>query len=147
MKHCGDAPGIQPGEGGSIPTLPLNFQKMEALKTNKTDTKKEAMLDALERSLGIVTTACNAVGINRSTHYDWMRKDAEYKQAVKSIEDRTLDFAESHLHKLIKEGNPAATIFFLKTKGKGRGYVERQEIEVAEKKPLSWFVSDDSTVS
>ena len=121
--------------------------KMEALKTNKTDTKKEAMLQALERSLGIVTTACNAVGINRSTHYDWMRKDPEYKQAVKSIEDRTLDFAESHLHKLIKEGNPAATIFFLKTKGKARGYVERQEIEVAEKKPLSWFVSDDSTVS
>lgn len=120
---------------------------MEALKTNKTDTKKEAMLEALERSLGIVTTACNAIGINRSTHYDWMRKDAEYKQAVKSIEDRTLDFAESHLHKLIKEGNPAATIFFLKTKGKGRGYIERQEIEVAEKKPLSWFVSDDSTVS
>lgn len=124
-----------------------NPPKMEALKTNKTDTKKEAMLQALERSLGIVTTACNAVGINRSTHYDWMRKDPEYKQAVKSIEDRTLDFAESHLHKLIKEGNPAATIFFLKTKGKGRGYVERQEIEVAEKKPLSWFVSDDSTVS
>jgi len=120
---------------------------MEAIRTNKTDTKKEAMLQALERSLGIVTTACNAVGINRSTHYDWMRKDAEYKQAVKSIEDRTLDFAESHLHKLIKEGNPAATIFFLKTKGKGRGYVERQEIEVAEKKPLSWFVSDDSSVS
>ena len=121
--------------------------KMEALKTNKTDTKKDAMLQALERSLGIVTTACNAVGINRSTHYDWMRKDPDYKQAVKSIEDRTLDFAESHLHKLIKEGNPAATIFFLKTKGKGRGYVERQEIEVAEKKPLSWFTGDDSTVS
>ena len=121
--------------------------EMEALKTNKTDTKKDAMLQALERSLGIVTTACNAVGINRSTHYDWMRKDPEYKQAVKSIEDRTLDFAESHLHKLIKEGNPAATIFFLKTKGKGRGYVERQEIEVAEKKPLSWFVGDDSTTS
>lgn len=125
----------------------LTKREMEAVRTNKTDTKKEAMLQALERSLGIVTTACNAVGINRSTHYDWMRKDAEYKQAVKSIEDRTLDFAESHLHKLIKEGNPAATIFFLKTKGKGRGYVERQEIEVAEKKPLSWFVSDDSTVS
>lgn len=120
---------------------------MEALKTNKTDNKKEAMLEALERSLGIVTTACNACGINRSTHYDWMKKDPDYKQAVRDIENRTLDFAESHLHQLIRQGNPAATIFFLKTKGKARGYVERQEIEMAEKKPLSWFVSDDSSVS
>jgi len=47
----------------------------------------------------------------------------------------------------VKEGNPAATIFFLKTKGKKRGYIERQEIEVTERKPLSWFVSDDSTDS
>ena len=116
-------------------------------KTTKTDTKKEAMLDALERSLGIVTTACNAVGINRSTHYDWLKKDSDYADKVKAIEGRTLDFAESHLHKLIKEGNPAATIFFLKTKGKGRGYVERQEIEVAEKKPLSWFGNDNSTTT
>jgi len=134
---------------GAVRFRPMrsNFHTMEALKANKTNTKKEAMLEALERSLGIVTTACNAVGIGRTTHYQWMKDDPEYKQAVKSIEDRTLDFAESHLHKLIREGNPAATIFFLKTKGKGRGYIERQEIEVAEKKPLSWFVSEDSSVS
>ena len=119
---------------------------MEAVKQNKTNTKKEAMLEALERSLGIVTTACNAVGVGRTTHYQWMKDDREYREAVKGIENRTLDFAESHLHKLIKEGNPAATIFFLKTKGKKRGYVERQEIEVAEKKPLSWFVGDESTI-
>jgi len=120
---------------------------MEALKTTKTDTKKEAMLEALERSLGIVTTACNAVGINRSTHYVWLKKDSDYADKVKAIEGRTLDFAESHLHNLIKEGNTAATIFFLKTKGKGRGYVERQEIEVAEKKPLSWFGNDNATTT
>jgi len=120
---------------------------MEAVRANKSDTKKEAMLEALEKSLGIVTTACNAVGINRSTHYDWMKKDSDYASAVKAIEGRTLDFAESHLHKLIKDGNPTATIFFLKTKGKARGYVERQEIEVAEKKPLSWFGNDNSTTT
>lgn len=117
------------------------------MKSDRTNTKKGEMLEALERSLGIVTTACNAVGINRSTHYDWMQKDSEYARQVKAIEGRTLDFAESHLHKLIKDGNPAATIFFLKTKGKGRGYVERQEVEVMEKKPLSWFADDSSTVS
>ena len=112
---------------------------MEAVKINTSNTKKEAMLEALEKSLGIVSTAAKMVGIDRSTHYAWLKSDEEYKSAVASIQDGVLDFAESHLYKLVKEGNPAATIFFLKTKGKKRGYIERQEIEVQEKKPLSWL--------
>jgi len=102
-------------------------------------TRKKDLLDALERSLGIVSTACEKVGVDRKTHYNWMKDDPEYKEAVRAIEERTIDFAESHLHALIKDKNPAATIFFLKTKGKNRGYVERQEIEVSEPRPLSWF--------
>ena len=38
-----------------------------------------------------------------------------------------LDMAESQLHKQILGGNTSATIFYLKTKGKNRGYVERHE--------------------
>lgn len=102
-------------------------------------TPKKTMLDALERSLGIVSTACEKAGISRQTHYNWLKDDPEYREAVRSIEERTIDFAESHLHALIKDKNPAATIFFLKTKGKNRGYIERQEIEVSEPRPLSWF--------
>lgn len=112
---------------------------MEAVKTNTSNTKKDAMLEALDKSLGIVSTAAKMVGIDRSTHYAWMKSDEEYKKAVDSIQDGVLDFAESHLYKLVKEGNPAATIFLLKTRGKTRGYIERQEIEVQEKKPLSWL--------
>ena len=113
---------------------------MEAVKANNRNTpKKEAMLEALEKSLGIVSTACKMVDLGRTTHYQWIKEDADYKKAVDSIQDSVLDFAESHLYKLVKEGNPAATIFFLKTKGKKRGYIERQEIEIQEKKPLSWL--------
>jgi len=101
--------------------------------------RKKDLLDALERSLGIVSTACEKVGVDRKTHYNWMKDDPEYKEAVRAIEERTIDFAESHLHALIKDKNPAATIFFLKTKGKNRGYVERQEIEVNDSRPLTWF--------
>jgi len=112
---------------------------MEAVKAHKSNTKKEAMLEALEKSLGIVSTAAKMASIDRSTHYAWMKADEEYKKAVHAIEESVLDFAESHLYKLVKEGNPAATIFMLKTRGKKRGYIERQEIEVQEKKPLSWL--------
>ena len=112
---------------------------MEAVKLDKTDTKKGLMLEALEKSLGIVSTACKMVNISRQTHYAWIKADPDYKKAVDSIQDGVLDFAESHLFKLVKEGNPAATIFFLKTKGKKRGYTESREVIVKEKKALSWF--------
>ena len=91
-------------------------------------THKKAMIAALEKSLGIVTTACKNVGIDRRTHYRWLKDDQDYKEAVESVEDIALDFAESQLHKQIKDGNPTSTIFYLKTKAKRRGYIERQEI-------------------
>ena len=89
------------------------------------------MLDALEKSLGVVTSACKTVGVGRTTHYLWLQEDKEYKAAVDELSDVAIDFAESQLHKQIKEGNSTATIFFLKTKGKKRGYVERQEVDVS----------------
>lgn len=114
---------------------------------NKTEHHKKALLKALESALGVVTTACRQTEVGRTTYYQWMKEDPEFAKAVKDIQDIALDFAESQLHKQIKEGSTAATIFFLKTKGKSRGYVERQEIEVAEKKPLSWFTNENSNVS
>jgi len=97
----------------------------------QTQQLKKAMLLALEQSLGIVTSAAKAVGIDRTTHYLWLKDDEEYKAAVESIQDITLDFAESQLHKQIKDGEVTSTIFYLKTKGKKRGYVERVEQDVS----------------
>ena len=98
---------------------------------DKTEQHKKAVLDALEKSLGVVTSACKTVGVGRTTHYLWMQEDKEYKAAVDELSDVAIDFAESQLHKQIKDGNSTATIFFLKTKGKKRGYVERQELDVS----------------
>jgi hypothetical protein len=103
----------------------LNIEQM----TNS-DINKKGMVDALEKSLGVVTSACKSVGISRETHYRWLREDEEYKNEVESISDIALDFAETQLQKQIKEGSTAATIFYLKTKGKKRGYIERVEQEI-----------------
>ena len=90
--------------------------------------KNEAILEALIKSLGIVTTACKQVGISRTTFYERL-KDPIFKKQVEDVENIALDFAESKLHSQIQDGSTAATIFYLKTKGKKRGYIERQEIE------------------
>ena len=109
-------------------------------------TLKKAMIAALEKSLGIVTTACKTVGIDRGSHYNWMREDEEYKAAVESIADLAIDFAESSLHKQIQDGNPTSTIFYLKTKGKKRGYIERQEFAHEGIKTFQ-IIEDDGTDS
>lgn len=107
------------------------------------------MIEALEKSLGIVTTAAEQVGISRKTHYQWLKEDEEYKQEVESLTDAALDYAESKLFEKItgvevvsgydkESGEPitytqppsdTAIIFYLKTKGKKRGYIEKTEVE------------------
>ena len=93
---------------------------------------KKVLLEALEKSLGVVTMACKKVNIGRTTFYQWLKEDEEFSKAVQDISEVALDFAESQLHTQIKEGNTSATIFYLKTKGKKRGYIERVEHKVQE---------------
>ena len=92
--------------------------------------KKETLLKALENSLGVVTIACKNADIPRSTYYKWLKDDEEFRAQVKEIENVALDFAESQLHKQISSNSTAATIFFLKTKGKARGYTEKSELDI-----------------
>ena len=97
--------------------------------TDTSDTKKK-MIEALEKNLGIVSIATQNVGIHRSTHYDWMKNDSDYKKAVDDIHNVCLDFAESKLFEQIQDNNTSATIFYLKTKGRKRGYWEKQQMDM-----------------
>ena len=108
---------------------------------NKTEQHKKAIIEALEKSLGVVTTACKKVGIGRTQFYHWLKDDEAFAKEVDDIQNIALDFAESQLHKQIGEGNTSATIFYLKTKGKNRGYVERVEQVNFAEQPL--FLDDD----
>jgi hypothetical protein len=112
---------------------------VEETSSTGTELRKKAMVDALEKSLGVVTMACRSVGIDRTTHYAWMKEDPEYKSKVEELKNVALDFAESQLHQKIKNNDTSAIIFFLKTQGKGRGYVEKQEFEV--KDPITIQIS------
>lgn len=97
---------------------------------HSTEKNKQAMLGALEKHLGVVTDAAEAIGIARSTHYSWMDEDPEYKDKVEKLEDRILDFGESQLFKRIKSGSVNATTFFLERKGKSRGYGKESTVNV-----------------
>ena len=108
----------------------------------KTNTQKRNMLLALRKSLGIVTKAAKMVTEDetdaerlRQNHYEWLKTDAEYKEAVESIEGIVLDYAESQLFKRVAKGDTTAIIFLLKCRGKKRGYVERAEMDLTTSVP------------
>jgi hypothetical protein len=101
---------------------------------DKTENNKEKMLEALSNCLGIVTTASQNVGISRRTHYRWLEEDEEYKAKVQDIRNSAIDFVESKLFDCIKNEKETSIIFYLKTIGKSRGYVPRQEIDTGDNK-------------
>ena len=91
---------------------------------------KEKLLDSLKESSGIVTYACEKAGFSRQTYYRWYRDDPEFKARADDISELQIDVAEASLLKKIQKGDTAAIIFYLKTKGKDRGYSERREVVV-----------------
>lgn len=94
-------------------------------------------LAALSDTWGNVSAACTATGISRATHYNW-RKCAVYSEAVEHVEERNLDRAETALQGLIEAGNVTAIIFYLKTKGKKRGYTEKIDVST-DREPVFIF--------
>lgn len=122
-----------------------------------TEQRKNTLLAALEASLGVVTTACKNARIGRTAYYEWLKEDTDFAAAVAEIGNVSIDFGETQLHKLmngytvpdtkvfingdtkepilvpiVKHVGPdaAAVIFFLKTKGKERGYIPSRAVDI-----------------
>ena len=98
----------------------------------RTQDSKKKLLKALQKSLGIVTEACDKAELSRTQHYKWYKEDEEYRKKVNEIEGMFIDFAETHLKDQIEKGSTPATIFYLKTRGKRRGYGDSLDITSGE---------------
>lgn len=105
-------------------------------KQEKVAENKKKLLEKLHSSLGIVSTACESIGISRRTFYNYLEQDKDFAENVKQIEERQIDFVETALLQNIKKGDSSAIIFYLKTKAKHRGYNERVELTGGDGKDL-----------
>ena len=78
---------------------------------------KKLLLEQL-RKTPIVETACQKVGVGRSTYYFWRQEDSEFArladEAIHAGKQLVSDVAESQLITLIKNGNLQSIIFWLK---------------------------------
>lgn len=102
-----------------------------ALVIKKIKVNKIKLIESLEKTMGVVTAGCALAKISRATYYEYVNTDEVFAQAVLDLQNVALDFAESALFKNISNGREASIIFYLKTKGKHRGYVEKMQLDVS----------------
>ena len=89
----------------------------------------KTIISAIPGTGGIKTAIANKLGCERNMVNYWIEKYPQVKKAYEQECESALDFAESKLMQNIKMGNTQEILFLLKTRGKSRGYVEKQEID------------------
>ena len=95
------------------------------------------MIEALGNCYVNVSKASKIVGIDRTTHYLWLNNNQHYKQLFDDLQESMIDIAETMLMTNIEDAKETSIIFFLKTKGKKRGYQETLETTtIAPKAPI-----------
>ena len=96
---------------------------------------RRAMLKAIDNSYGNISFIADLLGVARSTVYSNIEK-FELQELIESERERLIDFAENQLVTNIAAGKEVSIIFFLKTRAKSRGYVEKTEIDYRDQTPV-----------
>jgi hypothetical protein len=84
--------------------------------------EQQIFLDELSRVFGIISIALENTQTPIDIYEGWL-ENIFFAKAVEAINERTIDLVENRLFRLIDDGNIQAIQFYLKTKGKNRGYV------------------------
>lgn len=75
----------------------------------------------------MIAIAARVLGCGRQCIYDAIKRHPEINEVVAGERDLMIDTAELKLAEAITKGQPWAIAMSLKTIGRNRGYVERQE--------------------
>ncbi len=105
-------------------------KKYDFIGTKRSIEKKKRLIEALQKTGCNISKSCEIVGISRTEFYRMKKEDPEFEKAVENVYEALIDFAESALLKQIRDGNTTAIIFFLKTKGRHRGYIEKHDFDL-----------------
>jgi len=90
------------------------------------------IIAALEKTHGMVYLAAESLGCSAMTIYRRAAKEKKIQNTIDSHRGKLIDKAELKLEQAVMNGEPWAVTLTLKSLGKNRGYVERQEVTGAD---------------
>ncbi len=88
---------------------------------------EQQIQQALSESFGLIAPAARRLRCTRQALYRRIQKNRKLQQSIEQARETVLDEAEGQLYKAVCRGEHWAITFLLRTLGRGRGYVERQE--------------------
>lgn len=100
------------------------------------DITDDQIIEVLEKKAGLLAPTAKAIGISRRCLYNWIEKSPKLQEAVTDARETVIDMAESVLMEKIQGKETVATLFYLKTIGRERGYVEKAELVMHKEQPL-----------
>ena len=89
----------------------------------------DQIVEKLKEAKGNMTLAARMLGCTRQLVWKRARSVQKIQDALDESREVAVDHAESALQRAVLEGDFRAIAFTLKTIGKDRGYIERQELE------------------
>jgi len=104
---------------------------------NKIEQLKKAAVQSHYENRGNVSSTCSSIGIGRTQFYQWKKDDPDFAAAINNVTEFCIDKVEDRLKDKIDEGDITAIIFYLKTIGKKRGYIERHDVGFSESKEIT----------
>jgi hypothetical protein len=103
--------------------------------------------DALKQTKGMVYLASRQLGCSYHTIQARIAKSVKLQQIVKNESGLVVDTAELKLYQAILDGDMGAIKYMLSTRGKDRGYVEKQQVEQQGELILKVQYGDDGAKS
>lgn len=111
---------------------------------------KETVLEAIKGSAGLITTIQKRLSAAIERNIGWTcakeytEKWEETREAMEAERQTTLDVAEGTIIKELYNNNAEMAKWYLRMKGKERGYIESQEILNKNPDPLNINLTGDS---
>lgn len=103
----------------------------------------EQINKSLVKHRGTIALTADHLGCSTQTLYNYLKRFPGLQDTINHFRERRVDKAEIALERAIERGEAWAIALTLKTLGRSRGYVEKQEISYTEEKPINQRFFDE----
>jgi hypothetical protein len=98
----------------------------------------DEIIEALVAENGMLTLAAKRLKISYNTLKKYIGKNPKVQEAISGVEEYMLDTVQKKLYAMIEEGNSGAVYFYLKCKGKSRGFIESAQQQQMPSQPITF---------